>query len=1100
MARQVLPIAGAIVGSFFGAPQIGYMIGSIIGNAVDPQVIKGPSLGDGQVQTSKEGVPRPIVYGTACIAGNLMDRSEIYKSIKRTRQGKGGGPVTEEERMHLTYAIRICEGPIQGVLRIWEDEKLVYDIRPGGQVSTEENNKFAEKFRIYYGTEDQNPDPELEVIHGVGNVPSYRGTAYIVFPRNDVTDRRGSVPNYRFEVAAIAQITATPGLITPNCVFTGNAANLTQAQDIRDLDFSGGNPANANANAMDISPDRKYVVWYATTFGIGLAQLNDETNQYEAVGRISTDRIGEIGLEFTPDGRYLIAAGRGSSDKVCVRSYDVLGGFEILSTFDSGYNPGSTTGQSMKLSNSGNKGICSISNFQGACFTFDISNLGSITLRTAPFGSFGAQSGFCYDWDSSDSLIMVGTGSAGHLLNADTLQELSQINFNTSRFVKFEKSFDGSGFVKGHVICGGSNENFISLTEVVYNNLVENFVFGTSQFLEAPSVDFATGNLPQGGDISYDGRYLAVGGSTQAKALAIYDIQEIGALPEFVEFVPVVNPSGAFFFGTVRFSKTASGLVGDSSFDTVGHILSDIADRCRLDTSYLNLTEVNEIPVRGFVVAQQYTAANSMRSLQDVFFFDPAEWDEKIQFIRRGKSVVRTLTIDDMVDDPYQSTRKNAFEYPKKLELLYQNAKIGYDSAKANAERNSPTFQVSGTRTLEVPIVMDETESAQVADKQLKIAWAEAEGEVEYTVSTYHDDLTPTDCLGVFLNGQVTRVRLEKIERADGTLKLTGKIDRQSAYSSYVTGIPLPDPTPPPPTITGNTQFQFLNIPALTDSSDFLHYAYGATGSAPAWYGAVVERRVDDDDFGEVSRVSVPARMGMIVGALPYASEHYPDTTNSLIVRMYRDDDILESCSDAQLLRERNAAAIARPDGTAEIIQFRDVEDLGNREYRLSYLLRGRLNSGADDHLDGAKFVFLEDVSLVSAGTVFIGLDLEHRPVSFGQNPEEAATYVDTWQPPYSQVEWPVALLTATHHGHEITVSWSPRERFGTDVNPIRSVNWQAYRVTATDGTNTLEVDTLNPTATISVSGWSHPITVSVAQLNRYTGPGPAQSISIDAP
>ena len=298
MARQVLPIVGALVGGFFGAPQLGFMLGSIIGNAVDPQVIKGPSIGDGQTQTSKEGVPCPIVYGTASMAG--------------TRQGKGGGPVTEEERIHLTYAIRICEGPMQAMLRVWEDEKLVYDIRPGGQVSPEENNKFAESFRLYLGGEDQNPDPELEVTYGVGDTPSYRGICYIVFPRKDVTDRRGSIPNYRFEMAAFAQVVSIPGLVTKSRVFTGSPTNLEVSQLIGSLEVDGGRPSISSSGAMDISPDRKYVAFHYASAdpGVRLLQLNEETQQYEPFSRLSSGRYGNVGVSFTPGGRYLITAGR----------------------------------------------------------------------------------------------------------------------------------------------------------------------------------------------------------------------------------------------------------------------------------------------------------------------------------------------------------------------------------------------------------------------------------------------------------------------------------------------------------------------------------------------------------------------------------------------------------------------------------------------------------------------------------------------------------------------------------------------------------------------------------------------------------------------
>lgn len=37
MARQVLPIVGAVIGAYFGNPQLGYAIGSCEGEGVDPE-------------------------------------------------------------------------------------------------------------------------------------------------------------------------------------------------------------------------------------------------------------------------------------------------------------------------------------------------------------------------------------------------------------------------------------------------------------------------------------------------------------------------------------------------------------------------------------------------------------------------------------------------------------------------------------------------------------------------------------------------------------------------------------------------------------------------------------------------------------------------------------------------------------------------------------------------------------------------------------------------------------------------------------------------------------------------------------------------------
>lgn len=40
MARQVLPIVGAVIGAYYGNPQLGYAIGSCEGDEADPGELK----------------------------------------------------------------------------------------------------------------------------------------------------------------------------------------------------------------------------------------------------------------------------------------------------------------------------------------------------------------------------------------------------------------------------------------------------------------------------------------------------------------------------------------------------------------------------------------------------------------------------------------------------------------------------------------------------------------------------------------------------------------------------------------------------------------------------------------------------------------------------------------------------------------------------------------------------------------------------------------------------------------------------------------------------------------------------------------------------
>lgn len=205
MARDVLPIVGAAIGGYFGGSsgaQWGYAIGSLVGNAIDPLTYKGPSIGDGQVQTSRDGLPIPIIWGiVGGIAGNIIQMGPLVRSTVKSGSKKEG--ITESEKVTRTFAIGIgrgVDGPIAGIIRCWENNKLIYDGRTGSGFSAVDNTAFLSTTTIYLGGEDQTPDSELEAISGVGSTPAYRGLAYIVFNNKDVTNFAGAIPQYKFEV------------------------------------------------------------------------------------------------------------------------------------------------------------------------------------------------------------------------------------------------------------------------------------------------------------------------------------------------------------------------------------------------------------------------------------------------------------------------------------------------------------------------------------------------------------------------------------------------------------------------------------------------------------------------------------------------------------------------------------------------------------------------------------------------------------------------------------------------------------------------------------------------------------------------------------
>ena len=105
--RLVLSAAGAAVGFVVsgGNPagaQVGWAIGGIVGGIVDPDKIYGPKLQDARTQTARDGVPIPIVYGTAAVSGSIIWAGPLVET-ENEDNGKGG-PVSVTYTYQRSYA------------------------------------------------------------------------------------------------------------------------------------------------------------------------------------------------------------------------------------------------------------------------------------------------------------------------------------------------------------------------------------------------------------------------------------------------------------------------------------------------------------------------------------------------------------------------------------------------------------------------------------------------------------------------------------------------------------------------------------------------------------------------------------------------------------------------------------------------------------------------------------------------------------------------------------------------------------------------------------------------------------------------------------
>lgn len=186
MAQVVLGGVGAALGG-----GVGRAVGAALGGAVDrgllgalsPERQRGPRLETLRVQSTAEGAPMACVFGRARTTGQMIWAARFLERRHESGGGKGG-PRTVDYAYSLSFAVAVCEGPIDGIGRIWADGQLM--------------DQTGVAMRVYRGTEEQTPDPLIEAIEG--GAPAYRGTAYVVFedlPLGPFGDR---APQLSFEV------------------------------------------------------------------------------------------------------------------------------------------------------------------------------------------------------------------------------------------------------------------------------------------------------------------------------------------------------------------------------------------------------------------------------------------------------------------------------------------------------------------------------------------------------------------------------------------------------------------------------------------------------------------------------------------------------------------------------------------------------------------------------------------------------------------------------------------------------------------------------------------------------------------------------------
>ncbi len=255
MATILLSAAGAAIGGSLGGSVLGLSMtalgrfaGASLGRAIDQSIMGAGSstVEQGKVErfrltSSGEGDPVAQLFGRMRVAGQVIWATQFSESVTTTGGGKGApsGPKTNAYTYSVSLAIGLCEGVISGVGRVWAD---------GVEVNPDDLG-----MRVYTGSQDQMPDPKIEAVEGAGQVPAYRGTAYLVLEDLDLAQFGNRVPQFEFEVMRPAQPEGVDAgediahAVQAVAMMPGSGEYALATSPVR-FDYGAGQSALANVN------------------------------------------------------------------------------------------------------------------------------------------------------------------------------------------------------------------------------------------------------------------------------------------------------------------------------------------------------------------------------------------------------------------------------------------------------------------------------------------------------------------------------------------------------------------------------------------------------------------------------------------------------------------------------------------------------------------------------------------------------------------------------------------------------------------------------------------------------------------------------------